>query len=259
MDPETLKSLLENVREGSVSVEAAVAYLKDLPYTDLGFAKLDHHRALRTGFPEVVFCQGKTPEQAAGAFAALAARHSRVLATRAGEEHARAICAAAPHARYDAVGRTVLATTGAQPSVRPGRVLVLAAGTADLPVAEEAAVTAEAAGCQVERTYDVGVAGLHRLLAVIPQIRKASVIIAVAGMEGTLPGVVAGLTDRPVVAVPTSVGYGTGTGGVAAVLAMLNACSPGMAVMNIDNGFGAGLLAARILNLAEEGAPHADD
>lgn len=251
MDVHILKQLLESVRMGEVGVEAALKALRDLPYSDLGYAKIDHHRSLRTGMAEVVFCQGKRPEQVAGAFSALAAVHDRVLATRATPEHAAAICSCVPAAIYDPVSRTAVAARDLTPRL-PGLVAVLAAGTSDLPVAEEAAVTAEVAGCRVERAWDVGVAGLHRLLAQLPLLRKASVIIAVAGMEGALPGVVAGLTDRPVIAVPTSVGYGASFGGISALLTMLNTCAPGVTVTNIDNGFGAGVSAARMLALHRE-------
>lgn len=248
MDPEALKQLLEQVARGETGVGAALDRLRDLPYTDLGYAKLDHHRALRTGFAEVVFCQGKTPAHAAGATAALAARHERVMATRADPEHAAAIMAALPLAVYHERPRVVVAAPAPLAPRWPGyTVAVLAAGSSDLPVAEEAALTAEVMGCQVQRAYDVGVAGLHRLLDQLPLLHGAHVIIAVAGMEGALPGVAAGLTDRPVVAVPTSVGYGANFGGLSALLTMLNTCAPGVAVTNIDNGFGAGMMAARIV------------
>lgn len=256
MDPEALRELLWAVRSGAADIDAAMERLKDLPYTSLGFARLDHHRALRTGFPEVVFCPGKTPEQAAAAVEALAARHGRVMATRADRSHAAAVQAAVPEAVYHEVARVIMVGS-CEPRWR-GLIAVLAAGTADLPVAEEAGLTAEVAGCRVARVFDVGVAGLHRVLEQVPLLREAAVIIAVAGMDGALPGVVAGLTHRPVVAVPTSIGYGAGAGGVAALLTMLNACAPGLAVTNIDNGFGAGMMAARIAALTGEVASHAE-
>lgn len=261
MDPERLRELLEAVRGGRTGVAEALERLRDLPYTDLGYAKLDHHRALRTGMAEVVFCQGKTPAQAAGALAALAARHERVLATRASAEHAVAIQSLVPHAVYHEGARVVVAARVPLAPRWPHLVAVLAAGSADLPVAEEAALTAEVAGCRVQRAYDVGVAGLHRLLDQLPLLHTAAVIIAVAGMEGALPGVAAGLTDRPVLAVPTSVGYGANFGGLSALLTMLNTCAPGVTVTNIDNGFGAAMMAARIIRLlgrAPEDAAAAD-
>lgn len=258
MDPSALTNLLLAVRDGTLSTEDALESLRDLPFADLGYAKVDFHRSLRTGFPEVVFCQGKTPEQAAGVVASLAAQHGRVLATRVGPEQVEAIVSAVPDATYHSLPRLITVMRGAQPPSRPASVAVLAAGTADLPVAEEAAITAEMAGCRVQRIYDVGVAGLHRLLSQLKTIQSAAVIVAVAGMEGALPGVVAGLTARPVIAVPTSVGYGTGLGGVAALVSMLNSCSPGLVVTNIDNGFGAGMVAARIISLIGEESWHAN-
>ncbi len=240
-----LKTLLSQVRVGTRSVEEAEAVLRALPYENLGYARIDHHRALRKGFPEVVYCEGKTLAQVVEIMARLAARHAHVLASRASPETFEAVRAAIPSACYFEAARLILVES--QPRPRPDLhdpyILVVTAGTADIPVAEEAAVTAEILGSRVERLYDVGVAGLHRLLDERTKLEKANIIIAVAGMDGVLPTVVAGLVECPVVAVPTSIGYGTGWGGAAAILAMLNSCAPGLAVMNIDNGFGAGVFA----------------
>jgi len=246
MDPRTLKQLLEEVRKGQLSTDEAAARLATLPFEDLGFAKLDHHRALRRGFPEAVFGSGKTPEQIVTIVERIAARGQRVLVTRTtAEVHAR-VAAVRPDARFHEAARCLtVAAAAAEPLA--GRIAIAAAGTSDLPVAEEAAVTAEFHGATVERVYDVGVAGLHRLLDRAPTIRGADVVIVVAGMEGALPSVVAGLVDAPVVAVPTSVGYGASFQGLAALLAMLNSCASGVGVVNIDNGFGAAHLACLIL------------
>jgi len=242
---DAIRRLLRGVKSGGVSVDDAVERLRHLPLEDLGFATLDHHRALRRGYPEVVYGQGKTAEQIVEIVSRLARMEQAVLVTRVGSEVYEAVHARHPQAVYHAVPRLVVVPVGRAPRPRPG-VLVLSAGTSDLPVAEEAAVTAEVLGNRVERAYDVGVAGLHRLLARKVSLARARVIVAVAGMEGALPSVVAGLTDCPVVAVPTSTGYGAGAGGQAALLAMLNSCAGGIGVVNIDNGFGAGLLAAMI-------------
>lgn len=245
MNNERLLELLRGVRDGRVSVEAAVEQLKDLPYEDLGFARLDHHRALRRGFPEVVFCQGKSPEQVADIVASLAKRHDRVLATRASREAYDVTQSLVPDATYHEVARAIVVNRAVDEEQRPG-ILVVTGGTSDIPVAEEAALTAELMGNQVDRLYDVGVAGIHRLLDNAQAIRKARVVIVVAGMEGALASAVGGLAAGPVIAVPTSVGYGASFGGLAALLAMLNSCAPGVAVVNIDNGFGAGYLAGLI-------------
>jgi hypothetical protein len=248
MDNERLKKLLEAVQSGAMPVEQALDGLRGMPYDDIGCAKLDLHRGIRTGFPEVVFCQGKTCEQVLAIVRRLAGHHARVLATRVTPEMAEKIVAAVPGCIYHAAARVVVVDDGGKRDAAPGRgrdkyVLVLCAGTADIPVAEEAAVTAEAMGSRVERAYDVGVAGLHRLLDQRERIGGANVLVVVAGMEGALPSVVGGLVACPVVAVPTSVGYGASFGGLAALLAMLNSCAAGVAVMNIDNGFGAGYFA----------------
>ncbi len=219
-----------------------------LPYEDVGFAKIDHHRALRDSLPEVVLGQGKSPEQVAEIARRLAERAGRVLVTRADRACFEAVRAALPDATYHETARAI--TLDRRPEPKQPGVTVLCAGTADLPVAEEAAVTAELMGSAVERVNDVGVAGLHRLLDHLPALRDARALVAVAGMEGALPSVVAGLVAVPVIAVPTSVGYGASFGGIAPLLAMLNACAAGVAVVNIDNGFGAGYLAAVINRLA---------
>ncbi len=244
MNAGDVRRLLDGVRDGTVAVEAALASLRRLDVEDLGFARLDHHRGLRCGLPEVVFGQGKSPEQVAAVARALADRSGRVLVTRAEPAAAAAVLEALPDARWEREARCVVLDRA--PAEPVGRVLVVAAGTADRPVAEEARVTAEAAGSLVETMHDVGVAGIHRLLAGAERLRRARCVVVVAGMEGALPSVVGGLCDVPVVAVPTSVGYGASFGGLAALLAMLNSCAAGVGVVNIDNGFGAGVLASRI-------------
>ncbi|MGI9950826.1 nickel pincer cofactor biosynthesis protein LarB [Moorellaceae bacterium AZ2] len=243
-----LRELLEGLREGRVSLEEAVEKIKGLHYEDLGFAKVDHHRALRNGFPEVIFGQGKTKEQVVAIACRLAAAGTTVLVTRTGEETYEAVAEKLPEARFNALARTIVVPAGEIPPTG-GRVAVLSAGTADLPVAEEAAVTAEVMGNEVDRIYDVGVAGIHRLLDQMGKVRQADVVIVVAGMEGALASVVAGMIAQPVIAVPTSVGYGASFGGLAALLAMLNSCAIGVGVVNIDNGFGAAALATAITRL----------
>jgi len=246
MEPEELLRILEDVRAGTLSPEEARQRLRDLPFEDLGFAKVDHHRALRQGFPEVVFGAGKSPEQIEAIVDAIVARGQRVLVTRTGAEiHAR-VAARHPRAEFHAAAGCL--TVAQAPAPRyDGRAAVVCAGTSDLPVAEEAAVTLEFLGGSADRIFDVGVAGLHRLLHRTTTLREAQVVIVVAGMEGALPSVVGGLVDVPVIAVPTSIGYGAAFGGLAALLAMLNSCASGVSVVNIDNGFGAGYLAALML------------
>ena len=245
MNPEELRRLLEEVRSGDVGVAEALDRLKFMPYEDIGFARLDHHRLLRRGFAEVVLCRGKTPEQVAGIVERMAVSSGTTLATKATREVFEAVRRAAPGARYhEPAGLIVIGEPA--PMVAEGYALVVTAGTGDIPVAEEAAVTAQTLGSRVERAYDVGVAGLHRLLDCRDLLLGASVVVAVAGMEGALASVVSGLVDVPVIAVPTSVGYGASFEGLAALLGMLNSCSPGVAVVNIDNGFGAGYLAGLI-------------
>jgi pyridinium-3,5-biscarboxylic acid mononucleotide synthase len=244
IDEQRLRDLLTSVREQSLSIDEAVDGLRDLPYEDLGYARVDHHRALRDGIPEVILGLGKTPEQIAGIAVSLAARNDRLLVTRASEEAFAAVHQRLPEAEYRLQARAIVLDR--QPRLRTPGVALLCAGTADLPVAEEAAVTADLIGSDVDRIYDVGVAGIHRLFAVLPRIRAARAIIVVAGMEGALPSVVSGLVSTPVVAVPTSVGYGSSFGGIAPLLTMLNSCAAGVSVVNIDNGFGAGYIAAMI-------------
>lgn len=248
-----LRVLLDQVASGALTPEAAQAgllqYLRQSPFEDLGFAKIDHHRSLRKGFPEVVFGQGKTPEQIAAISERIVAAGDNLLVTRTTPEAYSAVAERLPAAVFHNLGRTITLRTSELPAGR-GTIVVAAAGTADLPVAEEAAISAEVMGNSVDRLYDVGVAGLHRLLAVHARLLAAHVIIVVAGMEGALPSVVGGLVDAPVIAVPTSVGYGASLGGIAALLAMLNSCASGVSVVNIDNGFGAAAVASAINHLA---------
>ncbi len=247
MDEYAIRALLDAVQGNRVSVQAALDELRRLPFSDIDFAKLDHHRALRNGFPEVVLCEGKRQEHVIAILDKLCAAGGPVLGTRASAELADAVREAIPEVRYQELARALTYEPRPLPK-RGGTVMVISAGTADLPVAEEAAVTADIMGNRVERIYDVGVAGLHRLLAHVDRITDASVsvVIVVAGMEGALPSVVGGLVRVPVIAVPTSVGYGASFGGLAALLGMLNSCASGITVVNIDNGFGAGFAASRI-------------
>ncbi|SHF50087.1 hypothetical protein SAMN02745133_02816 [Desulforamulus putei DSM 12395] len=249
MGPEELRKLLEGVRAGQVPVDQALEQLKRLPYDDLGYAKVDHHRHLRKGFPEVIYCQGKTVDQVAQIFYRLCqASHSNIIGTRATREMFEAVKELVAEAEYDPTARIIMRRQEQNP--RRGMVCVCSAGTADLPVAEEAALTCELMGNRVERIYDTGVAGIHRLLDQVETLCRANVIIVVAGMEGALPSVVGGLVDKPVIAVPTSVGYGASFNGLAALLGMLNSCASGVTVVNIDNGFGAGYAASLINKLA---------
>ncbi|MGI6451765.1 MAG: nickel pincer cofactor biosynthesis protein LarB [Desulfitobacteriia bacterium] len=251
MDEISLLELLKSVKTGEVSVEDALKKLKSLPYVDLGFAKVDSHRQLRQGFPEVIFCPGKTTDQIVTIFHDLYQKsEGNLLATRASREVYEAVSAIAPEAQYNELARLIMLRRGEQE--KRGHILVVSAGTADLPVAEEAALTAEVMGNYVERLYDTGVAGIHRLLSRLDKLQAARVLIVVAGMEGALASVVGGLVDKPVIAVPTSIGYGASFGGLAALLAMLNSCASGVGVVNIDNGFGAGYLANNINRLGEE-------
>lgn len=246
MTPENIRTLLENVRAGTHTVDQALDALKSLPFGDLGYAKVDHHRALRLGLPEVVFAQGKTSAQLVGILRELVEHGQTALATRVTPEQAKAVALALPDTKYDPVSRIAIHQRTAPAKRGRGRIAVLCAGTSDLPVAEEAAMVASAFGNDVDRYIDVGVAGLHRLLSQIDAIRRASVVIVVAGMEGALPSVVAGLVDKPVIAVPSSVGYGASFNGLAALLGMLNSCGSGVMVVNIDNGFGAAVAATLI-------------
>jgi hypothetical protein len=245
VNSEQLRHLLEKVKSGDIGVGEALDQLRFMPYEDIGFAKLDHHRSLRRGFAEVILCKGKTADQVAGIVKRMAASEGTTLATKASPEIFDAVRQVAPGARYhQSAGLIVIGD--APPVAAGGYILVVTAGTGDIPVAEEAAVTAETMGSPVERAYDVGVAGLHRLLDCKDKLLAANVIVAVAGMEGALASVVSGMVDTPVIAVPTSVGYGASFQGLAALLGMLNSCSPGVSVVNIDNGFGAGYLASLI-------------
>jgi len=253
MNEETLRALLERVATGQEEIDQAMSVLRTLPFEDIGFARLDHHRTLRWGFPEVVFCPGKTADQVAVIVQRLAQRSPRVLGTRASPEQFAAAQALTPDLQYHASARALWLEREPERPLKPG-VLIAAAGTSDLPVAEEAALTLRLMGHAPHLVVDVGVAGLHRLLPHLPALQAAHVVIAVAGMEGALASVVGGLVACPVIALPTSVGYGASFGGLAALLAMLNSCASGIAVVNIDNGFGAGYMAATINELAYRGA-----
>ncbi len=248
MNPDQLKKLLEAVAAGERSPEQALHDLAELPYADLGFAKLDFHRELRNGLPEAVYAEGKRTEDLRAILERMVKAHGKALLTRVRGEAAAELSAAFPEAVYHQRARIL---TYGQGDPLPGAITVLAAGTSDLGVAEEAAVCAAWFGHEVERCYDVGIAGLHRLLGNLPAIRKADVVVAVAGMDGALPTVVASLVPAPVVAVPTSVGYGASFGGLAALLTMLNGCAPGIGVVNIDNGYGAAVLASRISRMVQ--------
>ena len=253
MDVDKLRELLEAIQNGQASVDEAMQRLRQLPYEDLGYARLDLHRPLRNGLPEVVFCQGKTVEQAAAILERLWQHHERVLGTRVSPEMAGAILKAIPAAHYDPLARLVTLVRGENPPLPDSApyALVVTGGTADMPVAEEAAQTLEFLGSRVVRAYDVGVAGIHRLFDQLDLLTGAAVILSIAGMEGALTSVVGGLVSCPVIGVPTSVGYGASFNGLAALLAMLNSCAAGVSVVNIDNGFGAAVLAHRILQMKE--------
>ncbi len=250
MDEQRLKQLLQAVQTGRLNVQAAIERLRTLPYEDLGFAAVDHHRSIRQGFPEVVFCEGKTLAQIIAIAKGLLKKGGSLLATRVVPEVARGLLRLDRRAVFHEAARC-LVIQRRKPKPQ-GEILVLTAGTSDIPVAEEARVTAEVMGSRVDVLYDVGVAGIHRVLGRHDRLRRARVLVVVAGMDGALPSVVGGLVDRPVVAVPTSRGYGASFGGLAALLTMLNSCASGVGVVNIDNGFGAGCLAHRINILGEE-------
>ncbi len=247
MNKDLIKKILTKVQKGKCSLEEAIEHFKDLPYRDVGFAKVDSHRALRRGFPEVIFCQGKTSEQVVRIARELAKDQSDILATRATPEVYKAMVRKFPKAQYHEAARAITIKKTRR-KTQSGLILIITAGTLDIPVAEEARVTAELMGNNVKTLYDAGVAGIHRLLSHRKELSQASVIVVVAGMEGALPGVVSGLVDCPVVGVPTSVGYGASFGGISALLTMLNTCAEGVTVVNIDNGFGAGYAAALINN-----------
>jgi NCAIR mutase (PurE)-related protein len=253
MNPDALKSLLELVQSGQTSVEEAIRQMQHMPFESLEFAHLDHHRAIRRGFPEVIFCQGKSEHQVATIFDRLAAGGGNVLATRATRAQFEAVAAVCPRAVYEEAARcvTLKQQTGAK---APGLIALVTAGTSDIPVIEEARVTCEMMNQPTQTLCDVGVAGIHRLLAKMQILREARVIVVAAGMEGALPSVVAGLVEAPVIAVPTSVGYGANLQGIAPLLTMLNSCASGVAVVNIDNGFAAGYMASVINRLGQP--PH---
>ena len=245
-----IKSLLEAVKTGTVSIEEAMGKLKTLPFDDLEYALVDHHRQLRNGCPEVIFCAGKSVHQVEGIVTnLLEVGNTNVLATRATEDIAQTVLKIYPEAEWNSSARTIVIRRQPIEKSGIGKILVITAGTSDIPVADEAVVTAEFLGNEVERVCDVGVAGIHRLFAKLENIISATVIIVIAGMEGALPSVIGGLTDKPVIAVPTSVGYGTNFGGITALLSMLNSCANGISVVNIDNGFGAAYIANSINKL----------
>jgi hypothetical protein len=246
MNIRKLEDLLKRVKLGKTSIEEAMAQLKSLPYEDLGYARIDHHRSLRKGFPEVIWGEGKTFGQILSIMKQLKRKGQNILITRLEERKAKAVQKVFPKSQYHPQSKVLTYLTHPVKSEGKGTILVITAGTTDIPVAEEAAVTAQFMGNRVETLYDVGVAGIHRLLSERERLELARVLIVVAGMEGALPSVVGGLVDRPVIAVPTSVGYGTSFGGITALLAMLNSCASGVAVVNIDNGFGAGYMASLI-------------
>lgn len=248
MSPKEVENLLNGVKEGMISVQEALDALKSLPYTDLGFARIDNHREMRTGYPEIIYCAGKTVDQVREIVRLMASRGNNVIGTRATREMYEAVLTIAPEAEYHAVAR-IISVRKKELEIPSSSIAVITAGTSDMPVAEEAAVTAELLGNNVVRIYDAGVAGIHRLVDKIPEIRRCRVIVVIAGMEGALASVVGGLVDKPVIAVPTSVGYGANFGGISALLAMLTSCSSGVTVVNIDNGFGAGFSASMINKL----------
>jgi NCAIR mutase (PurE)-related protein len=253
MNANALQKLLESVAAGQMAVEEAFSKLKRLPFEDLAYAHVDHHRSLRKGFPEVIFGEGKSGEQILGIAKVMVDQGDTVMVTRLSQEKADILKAAYPEAVYHREGRILVYAPEPIRMLGSGLILVIAAGTSDIPVAEEAAVTAKTMGHPVETLYDVGVSGIHRLLGHHALLAQASVLIVVAGMEGALPSVVGGLVDKPVIAVPTSIGYGSSFGGVTALLGMLNSCASNVSVVNIDNGFGAGYVAALINGLAAKG------
>lgn len=248
MQTQAILTLLEQVQQGNIDIQGALEQLKKLPFEDLGFAKIDHHREIRNGYPEVIYAQGKTPAQISEITKHLLERGNNILATRASEAAYESILAFCPEAKYNALGKTITIKRR-EITPPPTHITIVATGTSDLPVVKEAYETATILGNRVEKLVDVGVAGLHRLLAHIEAIRQAKVLIVVAGMEGALASVIGGLVDKPVIAVPTSVGYGASFGGLSALLCMLNSCASGVSVVNIDNGFGAGYNASIINHL----------
>ena len=245
MNSDDLKALLQGVKDGNTTIDEAYEELKDLPFYDLGYAKIDNHREIRVGYPEVIYCAGKTAEQVNGIVKFMLKKNCNILATRATNEMFDQVCKICPLAEYNEAARTITIKIR-DIEKTDSYIAIVTAGTSDIPVAEEAAVTAEIFGNKVEKVYDVGVAGIHRLFSNIDIIREAKVVVVIAGMEGALVSVIGGLVDIPVIAVPTSVGYGANFGGLSALLSMLNSCASGVSVVNIDNGFGAGYLAGMI-------------
>lgn len=248
MTKQEIKNLLEEVRAGKTEIEEALEILETFPFKDLGYAKIDYHREIRTGYPEIIYCAGKTVTQVKEIFSMMAGSENNVIGTRACENMFEAVRSVIPDAMYHPAARIISVQKRPLP-VSPGRIAVITAGTSDIPVAEEAAVTAMLLGNDILKVYDAGVAGIHRLIDRISEIRACRVIIVIAGMEGALASVVGGLVNKPVIAVPTSVGYGANFGGISALLAMLTSCSAGVTVVNIDNGFGAGFAASMINQL----------
>lgn len=248
MNVKEIEKLLTDVRNGDRSVTDALEILKNFPYTDLGFARIDNHREMRTGYPEIIYCAGKSVEQVKEIFRVMADRENNVIGTRANQEMYEAVKSTTPEAVYYPVAR-IISAQKKKPDVPDSKIAIITAGTSDIPVAEEAAITAELLGNNVIRIYDAGVAGIHRLVDKLPEIRSCRVVVVIAGMEGALASVVGGLVDKPVIAVPTSIGYGASFGGISALLAMLTSCSTGVTVVNIDNGFGAGFSASMINKL----------
>lgn len=248
MNAKELEKILKDIRAGEVSIDEAMERLRDFPYTDLGFARIDHHRELRTGYPEIVYCAGKTPEQVRAIFEAMDGHDNNIIGTRAGKEMFSYISPFFPGAVYFETAR-IISIHKKEITPPSSKIAVITAGTSDIPVAEEAAVTAELLGNEVVRIYDAGVAGIHRLVDKLPEIRACRVSVVIAGMEGALASVVGGLVNMPVIAVPTSVGYGASFEGISALLAMMTSCAAGVTVVNIDNGFGAGFAASRINRL----------
>ena len=245
MNANEVEKLLTDVKNGETSIGEALVILKNFPYTDLGFARIDHHRELRTGYPEIIYCAGKSVDQVKEIFRVMSEKENNVIGTRANNEMYEAVKSISNDVIYYPVAR-IISLQKKKPPVPETRIAIITAGTSDIPVAEEAAITAELLGNNVFRIYDAGVAGIHRLVDKLPDIRNCRVIIVIAGMEGALASVVGGLVDKPVIAVPTSVGYGANFGGISALLAMLTSCSTGVTVVNIDNGFGAGFAASMI-------------
>lgn len=248
MNAKEVEKLLKNVKNGKITIDDALDVLKNFPYTDLGFARIDHHREIRTGYPEIIYCAGKSTGQVKEIFKVMAEKGNNVIGTRANQDMYEAVLSNSPDVVYYPVAR-IISLQQKKLKIPESRIAIITAGTSDIPVAEESAVTAELLGNTVLRIYDAGVAGIHRLVDKLPEIRSCRVIVVIAGMEGALASVVGGLVDKPVIAVPTSVGYGANFGGISALLAMLTSCSTGVTVVNIDNGFGAGFAASMINRL----------